>query len=262
MVLHGVGAAALAEAPLRLVSLPHPRHGRPARYALAAGRAFEIQRLHRRPSSWLVGAAVEHDGSIYLATPVDPVFLALPFLRAAHAAGFSPLAQILASAEHPEAQALASCAGIVAGLDAVCDKKAGWDDSVFRVSDSKVTAWLRAKVAQAAKAIGAEAPEKALPLVSEYVSEAALATLADSFGVSAEEARGERASAAERAAAVAGGAVTADADTRSAPPGSKRKAASSSSSSSSSSSRAAKKVKNVDTSGMKGIRVFFKKKTK
>ena len=128
--------------------------------------------------------------------------------------------------------------------------------------------WLRAKAAQTAVATGASKPEEALPVLSEYVPENLFAALADSYGVAVEEARGERATLAERAAILGGGGggamtVTADADTvpggpKGTDPG-KRKSASTFSSKGE--SRAAKRVKKVDTSGMKGLSSFFKKKT-
>lgn len=262
LVLHGVTRRELAAAPLRLLSLPHPRHGVAARFAAVDGRVFELQRLHRRPSSWLVGGAVEHDGSLYVATPVDPLFLALPFLARA-SGGFSPLAQVLAAGGHPQAQALAACAGLASQLDAVCDKKAGWDDPVYRLCEAKLLVWLRAKTEQVAAALEAQGAgsghEAALPVLSEYISEELLARLAASYGVTPAAARGEKASAAEVKAAL-GGTISADADTDT-PLGAagKRKAAAPAAAAGAA-QRKAKKLRKIDTSQMRSLGSFFGKK--
>lgn len=38
-------------------------------------------RISAKPSSWFIGDYVQEDGTFYLATPMDPLFLALPALE-------------------------------------------------------------------------------------------------------------------------------------------------------------------------------------
>ncbi len=55
--------------------------GEPAEYLLIDGHLQEVNWYKERFRSWFVGDAVLEDGSMYLCTPVDPLFLALPLLE-------------------------------------------------------------------------------------------------------------------------------------------------------------------------------------
>ena len=57
-----------------------PHAGEPAEYLLIDGHLQEVNWYKERFRSWFVGDAVLEDGSMYLCTPVDPLFLALPLL--------------------------------------------------------------------------------------------------------------------------------------------------------------------------------------
>ena len=54
--------------------------GVPTRYLVVDGDLLEIQRIHHAPSSWFIGEDIIQDGSMYLCTRVDPVYLLLPIL--------------------------------------------------------------------------------------------------------------------------------------------------------------------------------------
>ena len=58
-----------------------PHVGEPAEYLLIEGHLQEVNWYKERFRSWFVGDAVLEDGSMYLCTPVDPLFLALPLLE-------------------------------------------------------------------------------------------------------------------------------------------------------------------------------------
>lgn len=55
--------------------------GEPAEYLLIDGHLQEVNWYKERYRSWFVGDSVQEDGSMYLCTPVDPLFLALPLLE-------------------------------------------------------------------------------------------------------------------------------------------------------------------------------------
>ena len=84
-----LSAADLSEG-CRIASLLHPRTAHPISVALTtSGDLLEIHKFceppDEHPHSWmLVGGMerVQQDGSLYLATPLDPLFLLLPPLRA------------------------------------------------------------------------------------------------------------------------------------------------------------------------------------
>lgn len=56
--------------------------GVPTQYMLIQGRLQEVNWFKERFRSWFVGDAVIDHGSLYLSTPVDPLFIALSILEA------------------------------------------------------------------------------------------------------------------------------------------------------------------------------------
>ena len=75
---------------LKFFQLPHPRSGDATQFASATdGTLLGVNRLAdaSHPHSWLLAGAerVEQDGSLYVATPVDPLFVLLQRASAAAA---------------------------------------------------------------------------------------------------------------------------------------------------------------------------------
>jgi len=71
-----------------IISFPHPHHGKSVKFMLIQDRFLELNLVEpvdfrSHPHSWFIGNTVVSDGSLYIASPVDPVFLALPFLESA-----------------------------------------------------------------------------------------------------------------------------------------------------------------------------------
>ena len=56
--------------------------GQTAQYMHIGNHVQEVNWYKERFRSWFVGDAVIADGGLYLSTPVDPLFLALPILEA------------------------------------------------------------------------------------------------------------------------------------------------------------------------------------
>jgi hypothetical protein len=56
--------------------------GLPAEFLLLHGHLQEVNWYKERYRSWFIDDSVQGDGSLYLCTPVDPLFLALPLLEA------------------------------------------------------------------------------------------------------------------------------------------------------------------------------------
>jgi hypothetical protein len=167
--------AAAAEGGLDLVNLPHPRSGQMARYALSRrcrpthhdhhddGVLYELQRCHRPTGSWLLGAPdnrVVEDGALFLATPIDATFLALPSLlletamtaeEEGKAGGrdrlFHSREDAITRGTGGEAmRAVLGVGSLVAGLAAVCETRTVDGDTFYRLSQDKLMAWLRGKV--------------------------------------------------------------------------------------------------------------------
>lgn len=55
--------------------------GRPQAYLLYRGALLEVNRFRHKHAAWFVGQRILSNGSIYLATPLDPLFFALPMLQ-------------------------------------------------------------------------------------------------------------------------------------------------------------------------------------
>jgi hypothetical protein len=161
---------------------------------------WELQRIYQAPSSWIIQHGVQEDGSLYMATRIDPLFLALPLLergrgRTAESEGrFMQLDQLLPKADFPAAllggnangaaaattdsgspAAVSVVGGRVgrASVYDVCDKRDGWNEPVVRLSDAKVVAWLRRKVARLVHQM------KTVPSLKHLFSPAELAETAE-----------------------------------------------------------------------------------
>ena len=141
-----------------VVLLVHPRTNRLAPFMFVSNNVYELQASYpvlgeeKGYASWFVGNSVVGDGTLLMATPVDPLFLALPILSAS-ADKMRPLDQLFVSAKAPEARRLTKCANIQ--LNYVCDvnDKYGPDSIFYRYSETKALGWLRKKVDRLANKI-------------------------------------------------------------------------------------------------------------
>eukprot|EP00798_Chlamydomonas_sp_ICE-L_P004557 gene4557-14737_t len=131
-------------------------------YLWAGGCLQEVNRFKQKQSSWFVGGGVVSDGGVYMATPVDPIFVLLPVLersraKTASSSGmFCPLEQILSDPISPALHVLLNGGGGGGGegeevqgsapsttpiselLLSVCEVKDAGGDKYYRVSDEMV----------------------------------------------------------------------------------------------------------------------------
>jgi len=65
------------------VKLRHPASDKPAIFVFGAGNLTvqEILIFDEKKRSWFIDDNVKSDGKLHLSTPIDPIFLALPYLR-------------------------------------------------------------------------------------------------------------------------------------------------------------------------------------
>lgn len=156
----------------RIVSLPHPRHGRPARYLVCpAAGICELTRIAApaaAPRSWLVetragpapetpepvAAVAVASADLYVATPMDPLFLVLPALVACAAdkrhlflAADDHLDQLPHEASHlaEVLRCAATRALVERRMAAVCDAVEAGNEPMLRLSEDKLWAVLLAK---------------------------------------------------------------------------------------------------------------------
>eukprot|EP01012_Entosiphon_sulcatum_P049351 TRINITY_DN67944_c0_g1_i1.p1 TRINITY_DN67944_c0_g1~~TRINITY_DN67944_c0_g1_i1.p1 ORF type:complete len:349 (+),score=70.74 TRINITY_DN67944_c0_g1_i1:107-1153(+) len=199
----GIGSGA-EPSQLEFFYLPHPRTGTNALFAQLSdgnGPLLFVQR-HRYPlRSWLLDQHVQQDGSLFVLTPVDPVFLALPrlFDRAANGGQLRSAGDLLEGQERLR-RALPKGA-----LRLVCDWREVDGEDYYIVRQPRVLAWLRLKVKALEKCealdrrysggVSADAEEAILflhqrhlaelrvALVGEFIPSGLLAELTESFGL-------------------------------------------------------------------------------
>jgi len=127
-----------------VVQLRHPQTGAPAMFLFSPGDNLiqEVLTFSENKRSWFIEDSVKSDGKMHLSTPVDPIFLVLPYLRKSQHA--CPLDQILKDDEFPETERLLSCAGLK-HLSQVADKKGDEDLNAYKYNEEKALAWLARK---------------------------------------------------------------------------------------------------------------------
>ncbi|RUS32993.1 Ydr279p protein family-domain-containing protein [Jimgerdemannia flammicorona] len=157
----GDGKHSGEEDPL-LIRIPHPRTGLPVRYMIQDGAILETQKIDPADKrSWFIDDSVQRDGSLYLMTPIDPLFIAIPMLELARKKSsespgvFLTLDHLFDNPDNPSVARLATLRGLDASLAHVCDIKGRILASrpteiaqgmcVYRLNDEKVVTWLRLK---------------------------------------------------------------------------------------------------------------------
>jgi len=164
-------------------------------YAFAPkdSEVFEINQFTDEKRSWFLDNSVQSDGTLFLTTKVDPLFLILPcMVKAKHT---SPLDQILIDEEYPETRRLESCLK-KDSLENIADKKTAGSFEVWKFNENKTVEWLEKKVVKLSnhlrekkvnvqqssissnyvKSSNAEVPESSFlryahGMISEYLSE-------------------------------------------------------------------------------------------
>lgn len=115
--LHVAGSA--TDSKSDIVTLTNPKSRKPIKYMLKAGSVFELQRATPKvPTSWIIDQNICSDGSLLVATRVDPLFLVLPYLEKG-AGRFQQLPQLLVDESAPHARELKNCKNL--DLKHICD---------------------------------------------------------------------------------------------------------------------------------------------
>ncbi|KAM4086360.1 hypothetical protein ACJW30_10G095600 [Castanea mollissima] len=163
----------------QMLSLRHPKSGNAACYLLVNGLLQELHWFKQSYGSWFVGDYVCEDGSLYTATPVDPVFIFLPIFEEARMkkgddpGKFRQLDEIVFISGYPGYQHLLSIAEN--SMQVLCDVKEIGSSKFFRLDDSKVLAWLYHKVCELKNALSV--------LDKNYAARQEKDTLADAVSI-------------------------------------------------------------------------------
>ncbi|KAJ0989468.1 hypothetical protein J5N97_007824 [Dioscorea zingiberensis] len=133
-----------------ILSLRHPKSGARTNYRFIDGALQEFQWFKQSYGSWFIGDYICEDGSLYITTPVDSIFILLPIFEVARmkkgndAGMFRQLEEILFVDGYPGYQHLMSMAENCMHL--VCEIKEIRSSKFYRLDNSKVLAWLCHKV--------------------------------------------------------------------------------------------------------------------
>ncbi|XP_019966597.1 ribonuclease H2 subunit B [Paralichthys olivaceus] len=138
------------------VRLRNPSTDAASLYMLGAGDAqlYEVKAFEEDFRSWFVGQTVQRDGRLLFVTPMDPLFLILPYLIKAGKEGkFQPVDQIVMDEEFPVCSRLLSCTCSLASLHHIAEEKEAGSLKFHRYSQEKTMNWLKKKVERTVDAL-------------------------------------------------------------------------------------------------------------
>ncbi|XP_012226478.1 ribonuclease H2 subunit B [Linepithema humile] len=142
------GANSINENQADVVKLRHPASNKPAAFSFSPGNITvqEVLIFDENKRSWFIDDSVKSDGKLHLSTPIDPIFLVLPYLRKSQLA--QPLEQCLWDEDFPETSRLAQCKNLELSL--VADRKGEESLQAFKFNEEKSLKWLQKKVERVA----------------------------------------------------------------------------------------------------------------
>jgi len=135
-----------------LLQIKHPKSGQAELCLFSHDRkmVYEIKRFGEENRSWFIGDTVQEDGSMYMCTSMDPLFLLLPYIHKSNK--FSPLEQVLVDEQFSDVSQLLHCFN-EDSLAQVADFKDVSDLQVLRYNTERAMSWLRMKVTRLVDAL-------------------------------------------------------------------------------------------------------------
>lgn len=130
-----------AKSTVRIIKLP--RKGNPALFLVNSEtkKMYELMSFGEPNRSWFIGDLVLEDGSVILSTPVNPVFIILPYLMKAERN--VPLENLLEDSEYPNLYEIASLSD---GLSYVAKQLGDPELNVWKYEEEKCLKWLEERV--------------------------------------------------------------------------------------------------------------------
>eukprot|EP00878_Enallax_costatus_P010503 GHUV01010966.1.p1 GENE.GHUV01010966.1~~GHUV01010966.1.p1 ORF type:complete len:282 (+),score=86.47 GHUV01010966.1:441-1286(+) len=169
LILKGDPITADGPPAYKLLSLPNPSTGQQQQYILTDSGLLEVNRVKHQHTCWLVDNTFISDGSAYLATPINAVYVLLALLQ--------QQGNQQASSMYQEAESLLCCESWPSAhqllplaqqhLSCICDVKEVGDDLYYRLNDQKVIAFLRVCTHRALAAFQSHSPASIAGLSTE-----------------------------------------------------------------------------------------------
>ncbi|XP_029967834.1 ribonuclease H2 subunit B isoform X2 [Salarias fasciatus] len=138
------------------VRLRNPATDEASLYLLGSGdvQLYEVKAFQEDFRSWFIGQAVQRDGKLLFVTPMDPLYLILPYLIKSGKEGkFQPVEQLVVDEEFPACSRLLSCTRSLASLHHVTEEKEVGGRKFHRYSEEKTMSWLKKKVERTVAAL-------------------------------------------------------------------------------------------------------------
>ncbi|MBN3303502.1 RNH2B Ribonuclease, partial [Amia calva] len=115
---------------------------------------YEVKAFNEDYHSWFIGQTVQQDGRLLYITPMDPLYLVMPYLlKAAKEGKFQPVQQIVVDEDFPNCSRLLKCSHILKSLCHVTEEKEVGSQKFHRYSQEKTMKWLNKKVDRTVKAL-------------------------------------------------------------------------------------------------------------
>ncbi|XP_078118361.1 ribonuclease H2 subunit B isoform X2 [Sander vitreus] len=131
------------------VRLRNPATDAASLYMLSSGdvQLYEVKAFEEDFHSWFVGQTVQRDGRLLFVTPMDPLYLILPYLIKSGKEGkFQPVDQVVMDEEFPACSRLLSCTRSLAFLHHIAEEKEVGKLKFHRYNQEKTMNWLKKKV--------------------------------------------------------------------------------------------------------------------
>ncbi|KAI1899841.1 hypothetical protein AGOR_G00065910 [Albula goreensis] len=138
------------------VRLRNPATGEASLYLFSSGDSelYEVKAFDEDYHSWFVGQTVQRDGRLLYITPMDPMYLLLPYLIKVGKEGkFQPVQQVVMDEDFPACTRLLSCSRTQASLHHVAEEKEVGSQRFHRYNQEKTMQWLQKKVDKTVKAL-------------------------------------------------------------------------------------------------------------
>ncbi|BES97447.1 Ydr279p protein family (RNase H2 complex component) [Nesidiocoris tenuis] len=125
------------------VQLRHPSSGKAAMFLFNGdnSKVNEVMQFSDPKRSYFIDQTVCSDGDMYFCTPIDPLFLVLPYLMKAERC--SPLDQTLLDDELPEVARLSQCP---MDVNLIADRRGLETLNAFVYNEDKTLLWLQTKL--------------------------------------------------------------------------------------------------------------------
>lgn len=144
------------ESEAAFVRLRNPSTDAASLYLFTGGdvQLCEVKAFKEDCRSWFIGQTVQRDGRILYITPMDPLYLMLPYLmKAAKEGKFQPMDQLLMDEEFPACSRLLGCPRSLPSLHHIAEEKEVGSLRFHRYSQEKALQWLKKKVERTVNAL-------------------------------------------------------------------------------------------------------------